>query len=157
MTGFDPALVSNNILQRAFADGVGISPMKLQKILYFAASEYAKSAGEPLLDGRFEAWKYGPVLPAVFQEFKNFSGSPITAYTRDASGRSYTVDESINPLLRDVLDRVWAQTRGRSAVDLSKLTHTPGSAWYTTYTSWKNQLDDDAVQADVTYKAALGL
>ena len=35
--------VANNVLSRAFAEKISVSPMKLQKILYFVASEYQKT------------------------------------------------------------------------------------------------------------------
>ena len=56
--------ISNNLLQRAFTDKISISPMKLQKLLYFTYKHYLKSTnGIPLFAERFEVWKYGPVLP----------------------------------------------------------------------------------------------
>jgi len=157
MSGFDATLVSNNILQRAFRDNVSVSPMKLQKILYFAASEYAKRTGKPLLAEDFEAWQYGPVVPSVFHEFKSFSGVPIRSYSRDAAGQSFVINESDNPVLHDVLDRVWAQTRGRSAVNLSRLTHAEGSAWHQAYTGWNSLISDDAILTDTTYQQELAL
>ncbi|WP_268905973.1 hypothetical protein [Corynebacterium diphtheriae] len=39
---YSPTMIANNILSRAFADKAYITPMKLQKILYFVASEYQK-------------------------------------------------------------------------------------------------------------------
>lgn len=157
MSGFDPTLVSNNILQRAFRDNVPVSPMKLQKILYFAASEYAKKVGKPLLNDDFEAWQYGPVVRDVFQEFKSFSGKPIRAYAKDAAGQSFIISETDNPVFSDVLDRVWAQTRGRTAVSLSRLTHVDGSAWHSAYTGWNDTISNEAIQADCTYREALSL
>lgn len=33
-------VVCNNILKRAFSESVAVSPMKLQKLLYFVSCEY---------------------------------------------------------------------------------------------------------------------
>lgn len=34
---YSPTRVANNILERAFKEGIEVTPMKLQKILYFLA------------------------------------------------------------------------------------------------------------------------
>lgn len=65
-------LIANNVLSRAFAKKAYISPMKLQKILYFVAAEYQKKAGQSLFSERFETWQYGPVLRSVYSEFHPF-------------------------------------------------------------------------------------
>lgn len=46
-------VVCNNILKRAFSESVAVSPMKLQKLLYFVSCEYVKATGNDLFFGRF--------------------------------------------------------------------------------------------------------
>ena len=41
-------VVCNNILKRAFSESVAVSPMKLQKLLYFVSCEYVKATGNDL-------------------------------------------------------------------------------------------------------------
>ena len=57
--------------------GVEITPMKLQKILYYVCVKYVKETGIFPIYERFEVWKYGPVIPSVYSEFKTFGASPI--------------------------------------------------------------------------------
>lgn len=148
---FSPVLVSNNILKRAFAEGVDVSPMKLQKILYFAASEYGKKARKPLLTEAFQVWKYGPVVRSVYDEYKSFGGSPIRAYSKDAEGKARIVNEAMYPELEAVLNNVWQKTRDRSAVELSRITHLPGAAWTNAWNIGHSYLNDDAVAGDQAY------
>lgn len=157
MAGYDPTLISNNILQRAFREGVDVSPMKLQKILYFTASEYAKETGRPLLSDTFEAWQYGPVVSTVFQEFKSFSGRGIQAYAKDATGQSFIADETGDDALRNALDRVWEATRNLGAIFLSQLTHREGSAWHKAFTGWNEMISNKAIAEDTSYRETLGL
>lgn len=154
---FSPVLVSNNVLKRAFDEGVDVSPMKLQKILYFAASEFGKKAGKPMLSEAFQVWKYGPVVRSVYDEYKSFGGSPIRAYAKDAEGKARIVNESKYPELHDALDRVWRQTRNRSAVDLSRITHLPGAAWTNAWSIGHDYLSDDDVAGDEAYVGHLNL
>lgn len=34
-TGIDPELIANSILRRAFKEKIAVSPMKLQKLMFF--------------------------------------------------------------------------------------------------------------------------
>ena len=45
--------------------GEGIDEMKLHKLLYFAQRENLAIINEPLFDGEFEGWKYGPVCREI--------------------------------------------------------------------------------------------
>lgn len=45
--------------------GEVIDEMKLQKLLYFAQRESLAITNEPLFDGEFEGWKYGPVCREI--------------------------------------------------------------------------------------------
>lgn len=154
---FDAGQVSNNILMRAFKDDFAVSPMKLQKILYFVASEYAKETGKPLLSEPFQPWQYGPVVRSVYSEFKPFGASPIRRYAKDSQGKAYVVDEDQNVKLRKVLDRVWAAVKSRSAVDLSRITHLEGSAWRKAFNAGDQYIRDSDVAGDASYQSRLGL
>lgn len=155
---FDPSMISNNILKRAFDEGVPISPMKLQKILYFAASEYAKrTRGQVLLAEQFQPWKFGPVLQSVYSEFKTYGANAIRRYAKDAEGQAYVIDESKDLTLRGTLDEIWSATKGRSAYNLSQITHTRDSAWWDAWRADHPYIVDDALAADRTYVSQLGL
>ncbi|CAB0981427.1 hypothetical protein FRC0507_00121 [Corynebacterium diphtheriae] len=151
-----PVVVSNNILKRAFNEKIDISPMKLQKILYFLASEYKKKTGKTLFPEQFQAWQYGPVLYSVYSEFKNRGAKPIKSYGKDSAGKSYILSESSNPVFRSCLDAVWNATKDLSAAQLSRITHMQGSAWSGVY-GQGTYITDEAVGADVTYRQLLGL
>jgi uncharacterized phage-associated protein len=153
---FSPVNVSNNILRRAFDESVSVSPMKLQKLLYFVASEYGKRADAPLLAETFQPWKYGPVVRSVYDEFRSFGGGPIRAYGKDAQGKAYMADERQDSHLARALDDVWRAAKSRSAVELSRITHLPGSAWDRAYREHR-WIDAADIAADKTYEPMLGL
>jgi len=155
---FSPVNVSNNILKRAFEDDVSVSPMKLQKLLYFVASEYSKRTGKPLLNEPFLAWDYGPVVRSVYDEFRSFGAAPIKAYAKDAAGRSKMIKESKDEALRVSLDLIWNQAKVLSGLQLSRITHADGSAWYKTFQkSRSGAIPDSDLHEDETYYAHLGL
>lgn len=51
--------------------GAAIDEMKLHKLLYFAQRESFAILNEPLFDGIFQGWKYGPVSPVVRFNFSD--------------------------------------------------------------------------------------
>jgi uncharacterized phage-associated protein len=69
---------ANMILDWADDMGIIITPMKLQKLIYFCHADFLVRTGQPLVDQQFEAWEYGPVIPSIFQEFKSFGAGKIT-------------------------------------------------------------------------------
>ncbi|GGO59187.1 hypothetical protein GCM10010910_01560 [Microbacterium nanhaiense] len=156
--GYSPVVVSNNILRRAFDEKANVTPMKLQKILFFAACEYAKRTGRQLLDGSFQAWKYGPVNRTVYDEFRSFGGDPIRSFGKDAKNKAYKVNEDSDPNLKAVLDAVWAGSKQMSAVALSRLTHEDGSAWAQVFKPDASaHIGHEIMLADRTYQKTLGV
>lgn len=146
--------VSNTILNRSFEDNLRITPMKLQRILYFVASEYAKQTGKNLFDEQFQAWKYGPVLVSVYTKFGVFKGENINVYGKDAVGNAYMVDERANPVLTAIVDRVWFACKNIPAVTLSRLAVGEGSAHLRSDDLRIKHYD---VKEDISYRQVLGL
>ena len=56
MLSVDPLIISNNILSIAYKENIKITPMKLQKLLYFVYRDYLKETNEPLFSERLEVW-----------------------------------------------------------------------------------------------------
>lgn len=154
---YTPTIIANNILQRAFRDRVPVTPMKLQRILWFTAAEYAKTSGDPLLAEQFEPWPYGPVVRSVNAKFAPFAGTCINKYSKDAAGLAHTVNEKEAPTLAAVLDTVWDAAKDLSPVTLARITHLPGSAWCETTARRQMRIDHDALVADTSYRVMLGL
>lgn len=154
---YDASVLANNVLKRSFDEGYDITPMHLQKILFFIAAQYIKAAETPLLAERFQAWDYGPVLQSIYHEFKPFGASPIRRYSKDSEGNAYILDESSAPLVKQIIDEVWDSIKGRPAFQLSRITHNAGSAWYQAWQATRPYLDDEAMRSDETYFSDLGL
>lgn len=154
---YSPTMIANNILSRAFAEKVDLTPMKLQKILYFVASEYQKATGRPLLEESFSTWAYGPVVYSVYDEFRAFSKRPIKHYARDARGDAFMIDESEDIELKHAIERVWDKARKMSAKKLSEITHLDDSAWDKAFQKGNPILDFNDITEDVSYRTSLGL
>lgn len=147
-----PLVVCNNILSRSFDEKIDISPMKLQKLLYFIACEYYKKTNSSLFSEPFEVWKYGPVLSSIYSEFKSYGKEPITAYAKDAKGNSYKINENVEPTLKASIDSIWNSFKGMNAIALSQITHKEGSAWSCAYENYSDVIDFRKMKEDTTYE-----
>lgn len=101
-----------------------ITPMKLIKLIYLAHAWHLGLKGTPLIDENPEAWKYGPVIPSVYHEYKYFGNKPITP-----SSQSHSVKSEIAMLL----EKIWEQYGTYSGLELSSITHKPDSPWHITW------------------------
>lgn len=58
-------------------NGGDITPMALQKLLYYAQSFYFAIFNESLFENDCQAWAHGPVYPEVYYKYKNYGFNPI--------------------------------------------------------------------------------
>ena len=139
--------VTNTILQRAFREGrTDMSPMKMQKMLFFTHGWHLATTGMPAIDRPFEVWRYGPVVSEVYQALKGFGSDPITSYIKEPDGKTAFV---VNPEFRDIytsLDIAWEKYVGIPAVNLSAMTHEPGSPWDVARRSGASIIADDLIR-----------
>lgn len=119
----------NTILYKAFNEEIPVTPMKLQKLLYFSHREYLKKTGQPLFNERFEPWPYGPVLPSVYEEFRSFHSDKITMFAKNADGSASILSEQGAPKACQAINTVWERYKWYSGIELSTMTHMAGSAW----------------------------
>lgn len=122
-----PVFVANNFLKRGMTEDVAITPLKLQKLVYFLYKEYLKRTGKQMFSERFETWRYGPVVPSIYAEFSSYGDKRIKTYASDSQGKIYTVTET--GVFRECLDKVWGLYGRHSGTELSSLTHKEGTAW----------------------------
>ena len=126
--------IANAFISLANRDGYQVSPMQLQKLLYFANGYYlAENDGQPLINEYFEAWDYGPVVPTVYYEFREYADRPVRrlAYTFDREqGRRITAPPPFADAKAEaVIEWVWRSYRDFNGLQLSRMTHKVDSPW----------------------------
>ena len=145
MKTHDALAVANWFLARAEAEGKTLDPMKLQKLISFAHGWALALADVPLISERPQAWEFGPVIPAVYHEFKSFGRKPIRGRAVTFDWSAYTGADSlmdtpvIEPEIEDdpdaeaLLNRIWEVYGGLSGIQLSNMTHVLSGAWHKAY------------------------
>lgn len=69
--------VAKYLIGLAQRDGNPITNLRLQKLLYYAWGYYWNNYKKYLFNDPIEAWKYGPVVKDVYDEYKIFDGGNI--------------------------------------------------------------------------------
>lgn len=157
--GFDPRAVANKILDVSDELNIALGNLALNKILFFAHSEILISHGHPLVSVPFEAWRYGPVLPSVYHEFKQHSDSPITTRAtrldRLTGKRVLARWKSDEDIDQEIIRMVgfYGRMKPGQLVDLS---HEPGGPWDLVWNADNNYkygmtITDDLILNKSTY------
>jgi len=141
---YEANAIANYFLDRAASEGKSLDQMKLQKLVYYANGWHLVFKNAPLIDEQVEAWPYGPVIPSLRDSFRIYGDQPI------ASPASYLVpnrgtnlideiEEVVPtigqgnppdlPFVKSLLDRVWQVYGKYTGVQLSNMTHEPGTPW----------------------------
>lgn len=120
------------IVQKAIDEGKPITQMQVQKMVFFAHGYNLAKRDLPLIKEEFQAWKFGPVVPIIYNDYKLYGKYPISSFDMVWS---YNVKHLEN-LGEDALDAIsytWKATNHLSATELSAWTHKNGSPWHEVY------------------------
>jgi uncharacterized phage-associated protein len=114
----DVRLVADYFIQQdALREEPDVTPMKLQKLLYFAQANYLASTGERLFNENVEAYEHGPV---VHREWQRHPGRQIIAAESQAN---FASDDVVPTDVESFLDQVWLRYKDCSATTLRNITH----------------------------------
>jgi len=141
MSPYYPAAVANEFLDRSSKSGLLLTPMQLLKLVYISHGWTLAVTGKPLIREPVQAWKFGPVIPSLFHEFKVFGGNPIQRLAHyaeladcDETGESELVVSA--PFLPKsdensikLIDWVWKVYGSKEGWELSRMTHEKGTPW----------------------------
>lgn len=125
--------VAQYILDRANAAEatVALTPLQLIKLVYIAHGYMLGRYGRPLLEGELvEAWKYGPVVPSVYQAVKAYKSSPVEKVPGASKDFPFTDKE------KEVMNAVTEVYGKFNGIVLSSATHQPGTPWYQTWNKY---------------------
>ena len=90
--------------------GQRIDEMRLHKLMYFAQRESLIVKNEPLFEGDFYGWRFGPVLTALRDTYKN------DAFDKNVTGEA--LGEA-----RELVDAIIDEYADKDSWSLSRLTH----------------------------------
>jgi Uncharacterized phage-associated protein len=125
-----------------FAHLSDITPLALQKLLYYAQAFHKVFNGVFLFQNDCEAWAHGPVYSEIYHRYKNFGYDPIdTAIICNNGGMGISNNE------KEILDSIINNFGCYSGKVLERMTHSE-LPWLTT----RNGLSDDASSNEIISK-----
>ena len=131
--GHDPRAIANYLVKKAAADvsGKPLTIVHLLKLVYFAHGWHLGRTGQPLINRPVEAWKYGPVIPEVYDAFRRDieRGSVVEKLATNRRGEPFDCEAELDEKERRVLDDVYEVYAPLSGHALSDMTHQDGSPW----------------------------
>lgn len=132
---YDPVAVANFFIQKSLDTGIEVTPMKLLKLVYISHGWSLGLLNEPLIDEAVEAWTYGPVIPSLYQELKQYGRERITKLISSfhwnalMRGQSTPIVPEEDSRTCALLDNVWNAYGDKSGLYLSAITHKPATPW----------------------------
>ena len=147
------AAIANYFLWKADQDRIeDMTPMKLMKLVYFAYAWYFAVFNKPLFQESIVAWKYGPVIPSIYHEFKRYGRKSISQFAVNFDPKtgefSFPIVRNDDRTTLQVLEAVWSIYKRISGLDLSDITHEDKSPWKLAYEKGENTvLDNEKIVA----------
>jgi uncharacterized phage-associated protein len=145
---YDAKAVANWFLEKAQSKDKSLTPMKAQKLVFFAHGWYlalkdARLIGEPVY-----AWKWGPVIKSLYDAFKSYGSGPITQLAKSPGRlRGVRATGFATPHVPDrdadtiaFLERIWDVYGRFSGIQLSNMTHMDGTPWKDVYKQYGGEI-----------------
>jgi uncharacterized phage-associated protein len=109
--------VANFFIDKAIRFNIGLTHMKLQKLVYYAQAWYLAWYSKPLFSEDFVAWQYGPVCPELYEKYSIYKSNLITIVDPNYNDGVFYKKEL------DALENVWQNYGEYDAYYLSEMTH----------------------------------
>lgn len=150
--------VTNHLLHTAYRANQDddLTPLRVQKLLYFLHGWYSAITGTALLPESFVRGKYGPKLLSLDVDLAQYQGVPVSDYIHEwnperKKAEPFFVDIKALPQFAEVLEKVWQEYSKYTTEQLSTMTHGPDSPWART------SRDGEAIPQDWIAKEFLRL
>ncbi len=144
-TSLKVSQVANRILLLGLKNDISITNMSLQKLIYFSVGFYHMFSNKMLIDTNIEAWKFGPVSPEVYHEFKSYGKDPITrlscVYSPEMdSPTTPDINVATHQLASQVVNATFTLLGGEDPFTLVENSHDPKGPWYRVFKPNSNNI-----------------
>ncbi len=118
---YDARQIASWFVSRAAQTGKRLSIMELLKLTYISHGWHLEMRKVPLFGNKIEAWKRGPVIPDVYNAFRQQGiqiSKPLPEYSTE-----------IPPYDGEFLEQIYALYGHLDAFALSDMTHVRNGPW----------------------------
>ena len=125
--GYDVRTIANEFIRLASEAGHRLTNMQLQKLVYIAHGYSLAILNRPLIKQRVEAWRYGPVIPALYEALRQYGSGYVTEPI------SFLGGEVLPDAERTLIATVANAYSRFSGPQLATMTHRVGTPWHQVY------------------------
>jgi uncharacterized phage-associated protein len=130
---YPASVIAYAFVKKGIEEGNYVTQMKLQKIVYFAHGYHLAKYGEPLINEEFEAWKFGPVVQTIYQDYKLYGSDNIIDTGLITNESEALEGTKLDASAMDAINYTWDVTKHLNAGQLSRWSHLEGSPWAQVY------------------------
>lgn len=141
MARYDIRAVANEVLLEAQRKNIAVTHLSLQKVCFFVHGIYLANRHEELVQGEFEAWKFGPVHRVLFhalQGRKDHAIEELMSRIDPISGEKKGVLRVSKSEDQKFISETASFFLSFTAGQLVELSHAGGSPWHEVWESAKN-------------------
>ena len=129
---YDVRSVANAVLDEADRQGIEITNVYINKLVFFIHADSIAERGTPVCDAKIEAWTYGPVFRELYSQFKSYGRNPILSRALVRNRQTGALADA--PIIDDKNDLYFIQERARfylrvDAFTLVEMSHKHGGPW----------------------------
>ncbi|MDR0854444.1 MAG: DUF4065 domain-containing protein [Clostridiales Family XIII bacterium] len=95
-----------------------ITPLKLQKLLYYAQATFLAIKDEALFEDEIYKWEFGPVVPTLYKKYSDLGARGIEPTSVDTGGT-----KKVDDFYEQLLEASYEKYNRFSAYGLSEKTH----------------------------------
>lgn len=117
---YDALEIAKHIISKCFKEGVPVTNLRLQKLLYFIQLESYKVYGKQLFNNDIAAWQFGPVVPDVYYKYSVYAGMPILLQYDNLN-----LCNKVTNIVDDVIEK----NKNIPIWKLVEITHKPNGPW----------------------------
>ncbi|MEL7463348.1 MAG: type II toxin-antitoxin system antitoxin SocA domain-containing protein [Pseudomonadota bacterium] len=128
MPNYDPRAIANEFIK---LNGGNMNQMKLQKLVYISHGWNLAINHEPLVSARIEAWDGGPVMRDIWNHLRDYGLNAVGGLMGASPSSPFKAPLNANE--QAVISHVWRKYSGYSGLELSEMTHEPGTPWSNAY------------------------
>ncbi len=129
--------VAKRFLELAQPENIGLTNMKLQKLVFFSQVVALRLFNQPIHNNNSLAWDFGPVVKELYDLVHGLAAAnpkKQILLSEPSVGTAFAGTETIDDVeALGITKAVWNKFKGWTAFQLSELTHRPGSPWATVY------------------------
>lgn len=122
---------ANALIRLAMKEERLLTNMEVQKHVFLAQGFCLALLDRPLYFNSTHAWQWGPVVPKLYKALQKYGSGKVV--------EEIPATDTLDPDSEEhkILEAVWKAYRKYTAMQLSEITHRPGTPWSKTWETAK--------------------